>query len=271
MRAIQQEYGIGAEFNEKFPEYLTLEKTRYTERDMDRLERELTARFYSASISNEDDLLFLAMKAMQQEQVDRIGKVVETYWALSNGFITLSEELVSALCGTVTPLENEKKRWSVSNQHVTGLLKEGIPFTASLPDLFLERVLECGSWEMFSKGVVETRGVSAIGLMKELLGQQIKSRQPDFFFEDQVDPVLPKKILSAGSTLHVERIRQRNRINQIVAIQVRLVNNILSYLDDGAAWIAPITFELPAAYKVIDLYHLQMHAWKNGARLTVCI
>lgn len=270
MRAIQQEYGIGAEFNE-FPEYLTLEKTRYTDRDMERLERELSARFYSASISNEDELLFLAMKAMQQEQVDRIEKVVDTYWALSNGYITLSTDLVSALWGIIPPLESEKKRLQVSDQQVIKQLQEGLPFTAGLSDLFMERVLECGSWQMFYKGGEETRGVSAIGLMKELLGQQIKSRQPDFFFEDQVDPALPKKIVSAGSTLHVERIRQKNRINQIVAIQVRLVNNMLSCLDDGTAWIAPIAFELPAAYKVIDLYHLQMHAWKNGARLTVCM
>ncbi|QTD40516.1 hypothetical protein [Sporosarcina sp. Te-1] len=275
MRAIQQEYGIGAELNEKFPEQqLTWGEVRYTERDIDRLKRELADRFYAApSTSGEDDMLFLAMKAMQHERMNRIEKVVDTYWALSNGYISLSKELANVLWGVTPRLEKGRNIISVADQQTTRLMQEGTPFTASLPDLFWKQVMECGSWQTLetSNGLADIREISAIGLMKELLRQQMQSGQPSFFFEDQLNPAHPRKILPFGSTLHVERIRQRGRIDQVIAIQVRLVNSILSHLDAEKAWIAPIYFQLPAAFKVIDLYNLQMQAWKNGARLTVCL
>ncbi|MBB4822975.1 hypothetical protein HNO89_000193 [Sporosarcina luteola] len=276
MRAIQQEHGIGAELNKKFPaQQLTQGEFRYTERDIDRLKMELADRFYAAPLtSGEDDMLFLAMKAMQHEQANRIKKVVETYWALSNGYVSLSKELANVLWGVTPCLEKEQNIVSIADQQSTLLMQVGTPFTVSLPDLFWKRVMECGSWQILetSNGLAaDVREISAIGLMKELLRQQMQSGQPSFFFEDKLNPALPRKMLPFGATLHLERIRQKSRIDHVIAIQVRLVNSILSHLDAEKAWMAPIYFQLPAAFKVIDLYNLQMQAWKSGARLTVCI
>lgn len=179
----------------------------------------------------QERLMLIAMAAMQNENVDRLQRVHETYWILSHSYITLPDDVMSFFGKTFHQRHAKVQPYSMhlTDSRIPTFLSSKVKEKHILvPDQFMEQVKACGSWLVFDGSLQEVshqvatdspaKKVSAIGLMKQLLA----SEGVILHFSQVVHP----KNKALDSFIQLARVVQRTDLASVCTILVRLLNGI---------------------------------------------
>ncbi|WP_303968870.1 hypothetical protein [Sporosarcina ureae] len=176
----------------------------------------------------QERLMLIAMAAMQNEEIDRLKKVHDAYWVLSQGYITLPDDVMTFFGKTF------HQRHAKVQPHSMHLTDSRIPaFLSSkvkekhilVPDQFMEQVKACGSWLLFDRSLHQVsthslvkKKVSAIGLMKQLLA----SEGVVLHFNQ----VVHARADALDSYIQLDRVVQRTDLASVCTILIRLLSGI---------------------------------------------
>lgn len=209
----------------------------------------VTSDYYDKRIGlPQERIMLIAMAAMQHETVQRLQKVQEAYWILSEGYVTLPAEVMSFFGKTFYQQKRRVEQYTmdIADRRIASFLSSKVKEKhIRIPDYFMEQVKACGSWSLFEAEQVERilgcslcrinserfshtaegssiayKKVSAIGLMKQLL----KSEGIVVHFHNKERQ--EKSLLSAY--IQLPHVMQETELARICTILVRLLNGIES-------------------------------------------
>lgn len=209
----------------------------------------VTSDYYDKRIGlPQERIMLIAMAAMQHETVQRLQKVQEAYWILSQGYVTLPAEVMSFFGKTFYQRKTRVEQYTmdIADSRIASFLSSKVKEKhIRIPDYFMEQVKACGSWSLFEAEQVERilgcslsrinserfshtaegssiayKKVSAIGLMKQLL----KSEGIVVHFHNKERR--EKALLS--SYIQLPHVMQETELARICTILVRLLNGIES-------------------------------------------
>lgn len=209
----------------------------------------VTSDYYDKRIGlPQERIMLIAMAAMQHETVQRLQKVQEAYWILSQGYVILPAEVMSFFGKTFYQRKTRVEQYTmdIADSRIASFLSSKVKEKhIRIPDYFMEQVKACGSWSLFEAEQVERilgcslsrinserfshtaegssiayKKVSAIGLMKQLL----KSEGIVVHFHNKERR--QKALLS--SHIQLPHVMQETELARICTILVRLLNGIES-------------------------------------------
>ncbi|PIC68246.1 hypothetical protein CSV71_04895 [Sporosarcina sp. P21c] len=209
----------------------------------------VTSDYYDKPIGlPQERIMLIAMAAMQHETIQRLQKVQEAYWLLSHGYVTLPAEVMSFFGKTFYRRKTRVEQYTmdIADSRIASFLSSKVKEKhIRIPDYFMEQVKACGSWSLFEAEQTERalscshgnsnsewfpdaadgssiayKKVSAIGLMKQLLGSE--GIVVHFHNEKRQE----KAALS--SYIQLPNVMQETELARTCTILVRLLNGIES-------------------------------------------